>query len=373
MSDEPTDTDVEILEGASVVPRPTQEHLSDQQYVDYRGHRREFIRWLANLGKDEARAEGYSEDVVKRRAGDCDRFYRWAWENETDGYTTNVTTDHADAYCRELAMSDRSSSDKNNIQLSLKSLFDWQDVDWTPDISFHGDDGTSQPRDYLTRAERQQVREAVLEWDSTPAYAAMSPQQRHRWKGYIATRLGKSTGDVSPEDFDAVNGFKYTSLLWTTLDAGLRPVEVKRAKTYWVDLDNAVLRIPREESSKNDGNWVVSLRERTAEMLDHWLDERELYPKYDDSDRLWLTENSNPYTPSSLRYVMNKVVDLADIDERGRSLSWYAIRHSVGTYLAREEGLAAAQSQLRHTSIDTTAKYDQAPIEDRRDALDDMG
>lgn len=50
-----------------------------------------------------------------------------------------------------------------------------------------------------------------------------------------------------------------------------------------------------------------------------------------------------------------------------------SIRHSVGTYMAREEGLKAAKSQLRHRSIETTAKYDQAPVEDRRDALDRMG
>jgi site-specific recombinase XerD len=68
--------------------------------------------------------------------------------------------------------------------------------------------------------------------------------------------------------------------------------------------------------------------------------------------------------------VLEAVCDIAEID---RDISWYAIRHSTGTYMAREEGLAAAQSQLRHHNIETTAKYDQAPVEDRRDALDNMG
>lgn len=54
-------------------------------------------------------------------------------------------------------------------------------------------------------------------------------------------------------------------------------------------------------------------------------------------------------------------------------MSWYTIRHSVGTYMAREEDLAAAASQLRHKSPETTMKYDQAPVDDRRDALDRMG
>jgi integrase len=56
-----------------------------------------------------------------------------------------------------------------------------------------------------------------------------------------------------------------------------------------------------------------------------------------------------------------------------RKITWYSIRHSVGTYMAREEGLAAAQAQLRHKSEKTTMKYDQAPVEDRKDALNRMG
>ena len=54
-------------------------------------------------------------------------------------------------------------------------------------------------------------------------------------------------------------------------------------------------------------------------------------------------------------------------------MSWYAIRHSVGTYMTREEDLAATQAQLRHKSKKTTMQYDQVPVEDRRDALNRMG
>ena len=41
--------------------------------------------------------------------------------------------------------------------------------------------------------------------------------------------------------------------------------------------------------------------------------------------------------------------------------------------MTREEDLAAAQAQLRHQSPETTMRYDQTPVEDRRDALDNMG
>ena len=41
--------------------------------------------------------------------------------------------------------------------------------------------------------------------------------------------------------------------------------------------------------------------------------------------------------------------------------------------MTREEDLAAAQPQLRHKRPEMTMKYDSAPLDDRRDALDRMG
>lgn len=41
--------------------------------------------------------------------------------------------------------------------------------------------------------------------------------------------------------------------------------------------------------------------------------------------------------------------------------------------MTREKGLAAAQAQLRYNSEQTTMRYDQAPPEDRRAALDRIG
>lgn len=161
-------------------------------------------------------------------------------------------------------------------------------------------------------------------------------------------------------------------MVWTSLDAGLRPIEVERATVSWVDVENAVLRIPKEESSKNTGNWTVSLRDSTANALEAWLEERARYERYTGSDKLWLTREENPYGTSALRHVLKRLFEIAGIDDGGRKVSWYMIRHSVGTYMTREEGLAAAQAQLRHKSETTTMRYDQVPVEDRRDALNRM-
>lgn len=120
--------------------------------------------------------------------------------------------------------------------------------------------------------------------------------------------------EVGPEEFERANGFKYPSLVYTSLDAGLRPIEVGRAKTYWIDLDNAALHIPADESSKNEDNWSVSLRRETAEYLARWLEERQMYEKYDDTDALWLTRHGNPYKSSALKYLLDQLCEIASIE-----------------------------------------------------------
>ncbi len=104
--------------------------------------------------------------------------------------------------------------------------------------------------------------------------------------------------------WEEVNGWKVPSFVSVSLDAGLRPIEVERAVTSWVDIENAVLRIPKEQSSKNAGHWVVGLQERTAETLDRWLEQRETDPKHDDTDAVWLTRRGNTYGSSPLRQVL---------------------------------------------------------------------
>jgi integrase len=276
----------------------------------------------------------------------------------------------------DLAQQDKSSTHKSNCQKAVKMLLKWRHHEhgtgtWTPDITFS--ENSSQPRDYLTREERQAIREAALEYGTVPAYDNVTPAERDRWRAYLAQRFEKPKDAVTPDDWERANGWKIPSLVWVSLDTGLRPIEVERAVTSWIDIDNAVLRIPKEDSSKNTDNWIVGLRDRTAELLQRWLAERTVYPEYDDTETVWLTREGNPYGNASLRYLLHRLCDIADIPVENRQMSWYAIRHSVGTYMTREEDLAAAQAQLRHKSEQTTMKYDQAPVEDRQDALDRMG
>lgn len=365
------------FEGISVITGVSQEYLNERQLVDYRSQREACLKWLLSVGKNPEKAVGYARGTVKPRAARMDQFYRFVWDEE-GRYTSEITHDHADKWMRALAEEETSNAHKSCCQKATKMLFKWRQHEygldeWDPDISFHTSESANNPRDYLSRTERQKVREAALEYGSVPSYSDLSPEKRDRWKVHLAQRFEKPKEEVTPDDWNRANGWKIPSLVWVSMDAGLRPVEVARANTAWIDLENCVLRIPKEESSKNYDNWIVSLRTQTTEYLDRWLDQRETYPKYDDTDLLWLTRKGNPYSSQSLRYLLHRLFEEVNIPTANRQVSWYSIRHSVGTYMTREEDLAAAQAQLRHTSEQTTMKYDQAPVEDRRAALDKMG
>jgi site-specific recombinase XerD len=334
------------------------------------------LSWLLNVGKNPDRAEGYAYDTVHRSSYRIDQLYRWVWDSR--GYTTQVSTEDGDKYLQKLAYDDTGDSHKSKCVKALKRFYKWREHEldgdsWEPELKFSSNSGRNNPRDYFTKEERAKLREAALEYGSVPNYRSLTPEERDRWKKYLAQRFEKPKSEVTEEDWSRANGWKIPSLVWASLDAGLRPIEVSRASTSWVDVENSLLRIPVGEASKSFDHWRVSLQERTAEILNRWVEEREQYQRYQGQDNLWLTREGNPYVSSSLRYTLGRLCEIADIPTENRQASWYAIRHSVGTYMTREEGLAAAQTQLRHKSEVTTMKYDQAPAEDRQNALGRMG
>jgi len=365
------------LDEVKLVPEPSEELLNERQFIDYRTEREKCLDWLLTFGKKPKKAEGYATATVENRASRMDQFYRWVWQEE-DGYTSALTHDHADGYLRHLAHQENSNAHKNSCRKAVMMLYKWRHHQrgadkWEPELTFSQKNQSTTPRDYLTREERTKIRDAALEYGSVPSYQSASGEKRDRWKAYLAQRFEKPKSEVSKEDWDRANSWKIPSLVWTSLDAGLRPIEVERARISWVDLDNGVLRIPRKDAAKSDESWIVSVQDQTIEMLARWLDQRKAIDKYDNSDKIWLTRRANPYQSSSLRGVLHRLCDIVDISTENRSMSWYTIRHSTGTYMVREEDLAAAQTQLRHRSPESTMKYDQTPVEDRQDALNRMG
>ncbi|ADE03311.1 tyrosine-type recombinase/integrase [Haloferax volcanii] len=374
---EDTDGETAKVCKAPLVTEPARKQLNQRQVVDYKEERRSLLTWLRDIGKNPSRGKGYASDTVYNRAYRIDAFYRWVWEFE-GAYTTTLTTDHADAYCRELLAGDYSDNHRANTQKALKSLFKWRQYQrggdkWEPTITLTGAPPSRQPKDFFEKDERTALREAALEYGTVPHYNSLSADERQIWKRHLAQRFGIPVEGVNADTFERANGWKIPSLVQATLDGGLRPKEVGRARVSWVDTDNNVLRIPPEDATKSNDSWTVAIRPQTSQALQRWIGERECYDKYSGTDRLWLTRESNPYGSTSLNRLLENLCEQAEIDTTHRDLSWYSIRHSVGTLLTNERDLEAARVQLRHQSRTTTMKYDSVSTDDRRDALDRIG
>lgn len=365
------------VDGIVLVTEDAQEFLNPKQEITYREHRRELAEWMLSLGKNPSKAEGYSHTTAKNRMNRLDIFYRFIWDRK-GRYIQDLTTDHADQWMRWLARQDYKESTKCHYQKAARTLFKWKrhargsDLEWDPEIEYSDPSTNYQPRDYLTRQDRRRLREAAMEYGSVPHYNSVAPEERDRWKTYLAQRLQKPKEEVTKQDWNRANSFKYTSMIHTALDAGLRPCEVGRANIQWVDTDNGVLRIPREESSKNRENWIVALKNETVSILKRWIDERETREKYDDRNALWLTKYSNRYDKDSFRTVFRNVAEEAGLDLENRDLTPYSIRHSTATYIADEEGLAVAAQQCRHKSKRTTEKYEHSSVDRQADAVNSI-
>jgi len=327
---------IEPARSITLAPKTNSDALNEQELADYREYRYEFIEWLRREGKNPEAYEGYSDYTAYETAYRCARYDAWVWGLE-ERYTVPPTPEHAIGYIEdEVAYRDVSNSTKGKVEEALARYHDWthrtrNSAEWDHDQIFDSSGGDA-PRDFLTRSERQRLREAAL-----------------------------ATGD-----------WREASIILTCLDAALRPVEVRRARAAWVDTDNEMLRIPREESSKNEQDWRTSLTTRSTNALDEWLDVRANDESYDGTDALWLTRVGTRYSSRSLSRLVKRLCRDADIDPAGRQLTLYSLRHSTGTYLTAERDLAATKAQLRHKSAKTTMKYDQVPVESRRSALDNV-
>jgi integrase len=373
----PYDDDNKV-EDIVLVTEEARKFLNPRQVIAYKEHRRELAEWMLYEGKNPAKAEGYSSSTAKNRMNKLDLFYRWVWD-DNQRYVQDIKTEHADDWMKWLARQDYKESTKCHYQKSVQSLFKFQreekgrDVEWDPEIEYSDPSTSYQPREYLSKEDRRKMREAAMEYGSVPHYNSMSPEERERYKTLLSQRLQKPKDEVTKQDFLEANSFKYTSMIYVALDAGLRPVEVQRANVSWFDRDNGVLRIPKEESSKNRENWIVALKSETAQIVRQWLDERSSKEKYDGRDALWLTQYGNRYDKDSFRRdVFRKIAKEADLDLENRDLTPYSIRHSTATFVAEEEGLAVAGQQVRHKSKQSTQKYEHSSTGRQQDAVNSI-
>jgi len=357
------------------LPAKTDEALEschNRARADYETWKRDFLEWLTVEGRKPDKLEGFADGTVRKTNYHTDQIMRWVWENR--GYTTELTPEDADELMRELGRySDYENANLNNFVKTIKRIFSYYNHEKAKNIEWSCNYEISEPkvtnRDYFKKDEFRPLYEAALKYGTVKHYNSCSKAERKRLKGHLARRFDKNKEGVSIDDFDRANSFKIPSLIATTLDMGLRPIEVARTKPEWIHLDDAVLRIPATESTKNRDNWECVLSNKSVRTLRKWLDERQSYGKYATSDSLWLNDKGNPYNSQSLNYLLRALIESAGVEPAGRDLTWYSIRHGVATVWADEEDIHDAREQLRHVKVETTMRYSHSSTKKRHGAV----
>ncbi|MFO7926517.1 tyrosine-type recombinase/integrase [Natronomonas sp.] len=344
---------------------------------DYRDFKQEVLTWLATYGKNPEKGEGLADTTLKSTHYKLETVFRWLWDYE-ERYTTELTPAEADRFIRLLNMSDSmiDSSVLHHLKV-IKRYFKYHnhthgtDWDWEPDLDLSQANG--EERDYLHRGAFKQLYSAALEYGSVKSYHSVTPEERDRIKTYLARLEGVPKEKIGPEEFKEANSWKVPSLIAVTLDTGLRPIEVGRASVDWVNLESHELNIPKEESTKNEAYWNCTLKNRTVNVLNRWLDERATYEKYQNRDELWLTKKGTRYSSKSCNYLLRRLIEEGNVSiPKNKDVTWYSIRHGVATHWANHVGPHHAKEQLRHKSVTTTMKYLHSDSETRSSAVEQI-
>lgn len=356
-----------------IVSQGAREALEDEHaraLEDYKTWKTDFLEWLHHEGKKPETGDGYAEATLRQTHYKTDQIFQLLW-NHTEGYTVSLTEDQADEIMLKLGKyTDKSDSELLIFTKVFKRIFRYynyekgRQYDWEKPYSLSEPDVTQ--RDYFKQDEFTALFEASMNRGGVRSYQNCTPEERESIKSLLAQRFEKPKDSVKKSDFRRANSFKIPSLVGTALDCGLRPIEVGRAKVDWVNFHTGMLDIPKEESTKNTDNWECALSERTLRCLEKWVDERERYEKYADSEKLWLNKVGNAYNSNSLNRLLNKLLEETEIEPAGRDLTWYSIRHGVATLWVESEGVADARPQMRHKSKDTTLGYASTDGADRK-------
>lgn len=210
-----------------------------------------------------------------------------------------------------------------------------------------------------------------MENDSPPNYKNLSPEERERWKIYLAQKLGKPKGDISRDNWEELRqGWKIPSLVSAAQDGGMRAALIGRLTTDLVDLNAGQIAVPPEVAVKNDSSWQIELSNKSITLLEKWLEQRANKPKYDSSQKIWLNRNSNPYNSYTLNHLLSNLIEEAGIDQGERKLTWHSIRHSTGMYVYDEErDLALVAEILRHESLESAKQYAHPTPELKKDVV----
>lgn len=334
---------------------------------DYEDYKRDFLQWLLARGKNTYKNKGYAEATVKHTSYKIDEAYRWKWDRDEE-YSTEfrpeTATDLIEFMVRYTEHPDRYVY---NMEKCVRRLFKFlrneraRNIDtWDHDIPLEQSEGSSEHiKDKFYPREMNAIYEAALNKFSFPNLysTSISAEERERLKNLLSARHGIPKENITKETFNTASSWKIPSIIAVTADTGLRPIEVARAKEHWFDLDRDMMVVPADEATKNKEFWNCTLSSKAASAVSNWLDERKQYDEYRDESAMWLTRYGNPYGCRGLNRMLDDLMELAEVSQRTRKLSWYSFRHGAATAWINKHGLSKAKNQLRHNSIKTTEKY----------------
>ncbi|ELY95119.1 XerC/D-like integrase [Natrialba hulunbeirensis JCM 10989] len=364
-----------------IVSELTREVIGPRKLIILREDLKRFETFMIQGGKAPNQS-GLADSTVNNYLSRIDQIYRAGWA-VIGKKQVPLTPDIADQVEASLAEDQfkksngesYSPSSKRKFQNTLKKYFEYRAENggrkWEPEYDF--EETASRTRDYFKRDERSELRDASISHDQLPHYSSVSPEERARTKRYLAQKTGVPKKDITREIWNEHReSLKIPSLVFTSLDAALRPIEVNQSTEDWLRLDTQELHIPKENSSKGRENWHVSLSSKTAQINREWMQQRDCKPKYDGRDEIWLNRQGNPYCSKTLCDLLNTLLEQTDIDTSNRDLSWYSIRHSTGTYMTEVGDMAQASEQLRHDSFQTTKRYYHSSVEERSNTLEEI-
>lgn len=369
---DPDDVNFKLVTGPT---REQLEKVSPRHVRDYRDFKESYVGWFINIGKNPNKGTGYAHKTTEQISMKTDQMFRYFWKVE-GSYTTSVDSDDADQLMKSVERGDWGRANIVMFKKTVKRYFKWlkheKDTDYTDwDCPVSVSEKTRTERDYFRPHEFDKLYNATLTHGSVKNYGECTPEERDSFKAVLAQRFEMSKDDVGKDQFSRANSWKIPSLIATTLDVGFRPVEIGNAKVSWINLADKSIDIPAREATKSDNNWKCSISTKTARTLERWLDERRAYSKYDDSENIWLNRIGNPYTSSSLNYLLNKILNESEIEPMKRDLTWYSIRHGVASLWANEYGIQHAKEQLRHEKTETTMRYVHSDSNTRNEMADD--
>lgn len=338
---------------------------------DYRNNKRGLLKWLLTKGKDPFQEDGYAPETIRKSHYKIERTYRWVWKDR-GRYCWQFGPDTANAFLDYLIKYDEDVPQPQvaEYEKAIKLLFKYftettdANIDWNYDRTLKS--SYDSERDHFRKDELQALYEASLSYNTINAEWL----DTDKVAGVLARRFDKPKGEITDDDIRRANSWKIPSLIAVSNDLGLRPREIEIAKAHWFYPEDELVRIPADEAVKSDSAWTCGLSHKAAEAVKKWLEERESYTIYRDTELMWLNDSGNPYNNNSVNYLLRQLRNEADLEAPRRNLTWYSIRHGVATMWANQEGVHYAKEQLRHEKAETTMNYLHSDEHEQSDNAD---